>query len=405
MTEIWLHVVGIGEDGLDGLGATARAAVEHAEVLVGGRRHLAMVDDDGRERLAWPSPFDALVEEIESRRGRRVCVLATGDPCWYGVGATLARAFSRREMMVYPGPSAFSLACARLGWSLSEIDTLSLHGRPVATLHAFVQPRSRLLALANDRSTPHSVADLLVARGYGSSHLVVLEHLGGERERVIETSAADAGRHSFTDFHTLAIECVASPGAHRRSRAPGLPDEAFCHDGQLTKRAIRAATLAVLAPAPGELLWDVGAGCGSIAIEWMRAVPRTEAIAIERQPSRVHFIQRNARALGVPGLEIVTGHCPQALEGLPQPDAVFLGGGLRDSGVFDRCWQSLTPGGRLVVNTVTAEGECALLERHSRVGGELQRLAVSALTELGSLHAFRPSLPVTQLVVTKGWPD
>ncbi len=401
MNAPWLSIVGIGEDGLSGLGAAARAAVESAEVLVGGRRHLAMVEEDERERLVWPTPFDALLEDIGSRRGRRVCVLATGDPNWYGVGATLGRAFPAREMMVYPAPSAFSLACARLGWSLTDTDTLSLHGRPVATLQPFVQPRARLLLLANDRTTPQAVAAVLLERGYGRSRMVVLEHLGGALERRVETTPADVGQQVYADLHTLAVECVTSREAPRLSRTPGLPDEAFCHDGQLTKGPIRAVTLAALAPAPGELLWDVGAGCGSIAIEWMRAVPRTRALAVEHEPGRVRLIEKNAFALGTPNLEIVRGHCPEVLAGLEPPDAVFLGGGLRDTEVFERCWAALEPGGRLVANSVTVEGERVLLDRHARVGGELRRLAVSTLDPLGPLRAFRPSLPVTQLLATK----
>lgn len=397
----WLTIVGIGEDGLPGLGPAARAAVEAAELLIGGERHLAMVPPDGRERLAWPSPLSALVERIESFRGRRVCVLATGDPLCYGVGTTLARRIPLAELRILPAPSAFSLACARLGWSLPEVDSLTLHGRPLALLQAYLQPGARLLVLCDDGSTPAQAAALLTAAGWGPSRLTVLEHMGGERERRLEGRAEAWTQERVADFTTLAIECLSGPEAALLPRTPGLPDGAFRSDGQLTKREVRAATLAALAPVPGQLLWDVGAGSGSVAVEWMRCDPRNRAIAIEAKAERRAFVAENAEALGTPKLAIVAGRAPEALSGLEAPDAVFLGGGIDTAGVFEAAWAALKPGGRLVANVVTLEGEARLLALHAARGGELLRIGVSRAEPVGPFHGWRPLMTVTQWRLAK----
>lgn len=398
----WLTIVGIGEDGVPGLGPAARAAVEAAEVLIGGERHLAMVPPDGRERLAWPSPLSALVERIESFRGRRVCVLATGDPLCYGVGTTLARRIPLAELRILPAPSAFSLACARLGWSLPEVDSLTLHGRPLALLQAWLQPGARLLVLCDDGTTPAQAAALLTAGGWGPSRLTVLEHMGGEREGRLEGTAEAWTRARVADFATLAIECRPEPGAALLPRTPGLPDEAFRSDGQLTKREVRAATLAALAPVPGQLLWDVGAGSGSVAVEWMRCDPRNRAIAVEAKAERRAFVAENAEALGAPKLAIVAGRAPEALQGLEAPDAAFLGGGIDTAGVFEAAWSALKPGGRLVANVVTLEGEARLLALHAIHGGELVRIGVSRAEPVGPFHGWRPLMTVTQWRLSKG---
>jgi precorrin-6Y C5,15-methyltransferase (decarboxylating) len=398
---LWLSIVGLSEEGLEGLGPAARALVENAEVLVGGERHLAMVPEDGRERLAWGRPFERSVEEIVRRRGQRVCVLATGDPMTYGIGATLACYVPRKETVVVPAPSAFSLAAARLGWSLAETETLSLHGRPLELLHPYLQPGARLLVLCADGETPGRVAGLLRERGYGHSRLTVLAQMGGPRELIIEDTAAEWDLPKVADFNTLAIDCQAGPEVALLPRTPGLPDTAFQHDGQLTKREVRAATLAALAPVPGQRLWDVGAGCGSVAIEWMRAARRAEAIAVERNSNRVTLIAANAAALGTPGLEIVAGEAPAGLADLAPPNAVFIGGGAAREGMFEACWRALSPGGRLVANTVTLEGEQALATWRAEVGGALTRIAVSRAEPVGRLTGWRPLMAVTQLAVTK----
>ncbi len=397
----WLSIIGLGEDGLDGLTPTARALFDQAEVLIGGKRVFAMAPEDGRERLAWPSPLSALIEEIAARRGQRVCVLATGDPLHYGIGATLANRVPVEEMTILPAPSAYTLACARLGWNRAEVETLSLHGRPLELLHASVQPGARLLLLSNGAETPAEVAALLRARGYGPSRMVVFEHMGGPKERRHEGAAEDWSVAGVAGFNTVAVDCVAGPGAALLPRSPGLPDAAFRHDGQMTKREVRAITLAALAPVPGQWLWDVGAGAGSVAIEWLRADPRGRAIAIEREPDRIALIAGNAGALGVPGLEIVAGEAPAALEGLKPPDAVFLGGGVRAAGVFEAAWAALKPDGRLVANAVTLEGAAALTRWHGDYDGELVGIAISRAGPVGGATVLRPMMPVTQLRLVK----
>ena len=397
----WLSIVGLGEDGLPGLAPAARALLDNAEVLIGGTRHLDMVPDDGRERLTWPSPLGAIVEEITRRRGQRVCVLATGDPMHYGIGVTLAKAVPMDEMVIIPAPSAFSLACARLGWTLSEVEPLTLHGRPLALLHPAIQPGARLLLLSNDAATPDQVAELLRARGYGPSRMVVLEHMGGAKERRLDATAEAWQPGRVADFNTIAVDCLAGPDAALLPRTPGLPDEAFRHDGQMTKREVRAVTLSALQPVPGQLLWDLGAGSGSIAIEWMRSHPRCRAIAVERYADRIALIAGNAAALGTPGLEIVEGEAPGALDGLEAPDAAFIGGGLRADGNFETCWDRLKPGGRLVANAVTVEGEQALARWRAELGGELTRIAVSRAGAVGPYTGWRPLMPVTQLRAVK----
>ena len=397
----WLAIVGIGEEGLSSLMPPARVLLDEAEVLVGGARHLAMLPEDGRERLTWPSPLKALIDEIEGRRGRRVCVLATGDPLHYGVAVTLAKRIPREEMVIIPGVSAFSLAAARMGWSLSEVEMLTLHGRPLALLPPYIQPGARLLLLSDGAASPAAVAELLRARGYGDSRITVLEHMGGAEERRLDGTAADWSANDVADFNTLAVDCVAGPEAAMLPRTPGLPDDAFRHDGQMTKREVRAVTLAALAPLPGQLLWDVGAGCGSVAVEWMRAAARARAIAIERRDDRRALIAENAAALGAPNLEIVAGEAPAALADLELPDAVFIGGGAASEGLFEACWQALRPGGRLAANVVTLTGEARLAAWHGAVGGSLSRLAVARAEPVGPHVGWRPLMPVTHYSVTK----
>jgi precorrin-6B C5,15-methyltransferase / cobalt-precorrin-6B C5,C15-methyltransferase len=396
----WLTIIGIGEDGLAGLGAGARAVIDAAETLVGGERHLAMIPPGGAERLVWGRPIEATIAELLARRGWRVVVLASGDPMLYGIGATLARSVPPGEMTVLPAPGAFSLAAARLGWPLQNVTGLSLHGRPLDRLAWHLVPGARLLALTENGAAPAAIARWLVERGWGPSRLIVLERLGGAAERLTESTAEDFPPTGFADLNTLAIECWPGPAARHWSRLAGLPDEAFQHDGQLTKRAIRAATLAALAPCGGEILWDVGAGCGSIAIEWLRALEHGGAYAIERDPARCALIAANAATLGVPDLRIIQGVAPAALDGLPVPDAVFIGGGV-DAGLLERCYAALKPGGRLVANAVTIEGEASLSGFHQARGGELNRLAVARAEPLGGHHAWRALAPVTQLACRK----
>ena len=399
--ERWLSIVGLGESGLDDLPDRARALVDGAEVLVGGARHFAMLGDDDRERIPWRSPLLDVVADIKALRGKPVCVLATGDPMFFGIGVTLARVVPLSEMIIVPAPSAFSLVCARLGWPMAEVETITLHGRPLELLNAYLQPGARLLILSDDGRTPAQVAKALAARNYGPSRMWVFAHMDGKSEKLTEGTAATWRARKIADLNTIAVECVAEAGATLLPRVPGLPDDAFAHDGQITKRAVRAATLAALAPVSGQLLWDVGAGSGAIAIEWMRAAPGARAIAVEREPKRLKRIAENAKELGVPGIEIVAGEAPAALDGLDPPDAIFVGGGTGDDGLLEACWAALPPGGRLVANVVTLEGEEALLRWRVRTGGELARIAVSHATPVGRLTGWRPLRAVTQLAAVK----
>lgn len=398
----WLTVIGIGEDGLEGLGASARAAIAGAETIFGGRRHLALLGAAAQaERVQWPSPFEAAFAMIAARRGKRVVVLASGDPMFYGMGASLARRFSPDEMRILPHPSSFSLAAARLGWALQEVRCLSVHGRPLELIVPHFLPGERLLILSNDGSTPHRVARLLAERGFAASRIDVLEHLGGARERHLRGSAGAWTETLVADLNIVAVECVAAAQANVLAPVAGLPDEVFENDGQLTKRDIRAVTLSRLAPLPRQLLWDVGAGCGSIGIEWMRSHPSCRAIAIEAHEGRQAMIARNSAALGVPGLHLVKGEAPTALDGLEAPDAIFIGGGVTEAAMLETCWAALKPGGRLVANAVTLQSEMRLFDWRQRHGGELLRLSVAQAGALGSFDVWRQALPVTLYCVTK----
>ena len=398
----WLSIVGIGEDGFSGLTPIARALIAQAEVLVGGNRHLGMLPaNDTREKLAWTSPIETSLEAILQRRGQAVCVLASGDPMCYGIGVTLTRRLAATEMTIIPAPSAFSLACARLGWSSTDVETVSLCGRDPALLHTVLYPGARILVLSAGQHTPALVAAQLTQRGFGPSSLIVLEHMGGAHERLISGTAASWDAKEVAALNTIAITCVAAPGVTGWSRCAGLPDAAYHHDGQLTKREVRAITLAALAPLPGQLLWDVGAGCGSIGIEWMRSHPRCRAIAIEPHPARLRYIADNAAALGTPDLMITAGEAPAALQELPPPDAIFIGGGLTTEHLLATCWQALHTGGRLVANAVTVESEQALLQWHNQCGGELTRIAIQRAEPIGKFLGWKAMVPVTQWVVTK----
>lgn len=396
-TAKWLSVVGIGEDGIDGLGATARKAIADAAVVFGGKRHLELAATlVTGEAHAWPVPFDSTMQAVLRLSGQPICVLASGDPMQFGVGATLARLVDPFEMNVIPAPSAFSLAAARLGWSLPDIDTVSLHGRPTDLLRSLLHPGRRILALTSDGNAPAAIAALLTETGFGASRLHVLEALGGPDAATHVLTASDVGTRQFDPLNVLAIEVQVSADARILPLGPGLPDDLFEHDGQITKREIRAMTLSALSPRRGELLWDIGAGSGSVGIEWMQAHPSLEAIAIEADTARWARIRRNATACGVPGLRIVEGTAPGALAGLPAPDAIFIGGGGSDAGVVDAAITALKSGGRLVANAVTLEMEAMLLALHARLGGELTRISIARASPVGTMHGWRPAMPVTQ---------
>ncbi|MDK3256613.1 precorrin-6y C5,15-methyltransferase (decarboxylating) subunit CbiE [Blastococcus capsensis] len=395
-------VVGIGADGWNGLPAASRAAVGRADVLLGSARQLALVPPSVEvERVPWPSRLsEALPGLVAQLADRAAVVLASGDPMLSGIGTTLTRLLGSERVRVLPAPSSVSLACARLGWAVEDTTVVTLVGRPVELLHPHVQPGRRLLVLGSDGGTPAEVAALLVERGFGPSVLSVLGDLGGPDETVASGTAADWARPSPA-LAVTAVECSADPGIVPLPTTPGLPDDVYESDGQLTKSDVRAVTLARLAPVPGRLLWDVGAGAGSIGIEWMRVHPASRAVAVEASAERAARIARNAQHLGVPHLEVVTGRAPEALAGLPRPDAVFIGGGVTVPGLPEACWDALPSGGRLVANGVTVESEAVLAGWFGRVGGDLVRIGVQHAEPVGRFTGWKPAMPVTIWSVTK----
>jgi len=394
--ERWLAVVGIGEDGLDGLTPAARRLVAQAAFVVGGKRHLILAGPLKAETMIWPSPIENALEAIEAHRGHSVCVLASGDPFFFGVGAMLMRRFPADEMISIPAPSAFALAASRLGWSQQDCALITLHGRPLEAIIPHLQPGGRIIALSWDESTPAKLAALLTARGMGRSKLTICEAMGGPSERIRTTEAHGFALDNIAALNTIALDVVPEHGARVLPRTAGLPDEWFEHDGQITKREIRAITLSALAPRRGQYLWDVGSGSGSVAIEWMLADPASGAIAIEARDDRAERIARNALSFGVPGLSVVTGEAPHAFADLAPPDAIFIGGGASTPGLIQRACDALTAGGRLVVNAVTIETQAACVDWRARWGGELTQIAIAHAEPVGRYSGWRAAMPIVQ---------
>lgn len=398
----WLSIVGIGEGGWSELGDSAKNAIASAEILIGAKRHLGLIPQTNAKQIIWPSPMLPFVEElIANYRGRPVCVLASGDPLLFGVGATFARVLPASELRFFPTVSAFALACARLAWPEHEVVLVSSVARPIEECSRYFYPQRRIIVYSQDGMTPAGLAERLREHGYGATMLHVFEHLGGAQESVISVQASASDIQRCADLNVIAMTCVADPEMQALGLGPGLPDHAYESDGQFTKREVRAATLARLAPGPNELLWDVGAGTGTIAIEWMRADPSCRAIAFEQNPERAERIARNARHLGVPRLRIVHGSAPDALSEMQQPNAIFIGGGITTPGVTQACWEALRPGGRLVANAVTIEAELELLCLQKKFGGELVRISLSRAEPIGSMLCWRPQLPIVQWAVRK----
>jgi precorrin-6Y C5,15-methyltransferase (decarboxylating) len=399
--EKWLSLIGIGEDGIEGLTPAVRKLLAQAQLVVGGARHFALAGPLTAKTMTWPSPLADAIPKILARRGSRVCVLASGDPFFYGVGTLLGAHVGPQEMQCFPAPSAFSLAAARLHWSLQDCCLMSLHGRGFERIIPALQPYAKILCLSWDETTPPRLAKLLCERGFGQSRIVVMEAIGGMRERTRAATAEAFRMEGIDPLNIVALEIAATAKSRILPVASGLADSWFETDGQLTKREVRAVTLSSLAPRRGELLWDVGAGSGSIAIEWLLSDPANRAIAIEAREDRAHLIRRNADNHGVPHIEIVTRRAPEAFANLPQPQAILIGGGASDANLLDAAYAALSPGGRLVVNAVTLEAEAELIRRFKAVGGDLIRIAIARANPLGSYQAWRPALPVTQWSVTK----
>ncbi|MEX0345667.1 MAG: precorrin-6y C5,15-methyltransferase (decarboxylating) subunit CbiE [Rhizobiaceae bacterium] len=398
----WLSVVGIGEDGVAGLGDDAKSLIRNSEAVFGGKRHLALAASlISGEAISWPSPFDTTMAAIRQLRGRPVCVLASGDPFLHGVGATLAKQVDPREMRVVPHASSFSLAAARLGWPLQEVETISLHGRELAHIRPLLHDQRKIIALTSDETGPKALAMNLSEWGFGHSVLHVMEALGGPYEKITRQTSAGFDLPAVNPLNLVAISVVADGPDAEIPLSVGLPDTLFDHDGQITKREIRAMTLSALAPRKGELLWDIGAGAGSVSIEWMLCHPSMRAIAIERDEARAARIQSNAQSLGVPDLQVVTEAAPEALDGLPTPDAIFIGGGGSNPKLMDTVISRLPANGRLVANAVTLEMESMLLQRRAQLGGDLVRLAVSRAAPVGTMNGWRPAMPVTQWIWVK----
>ncbi|WP_245415891.1 MULTISPECIES: precorrin-6y C5,15-methyltransferase (decarboxylating) subunit CbiE [Mesorhizobium] len=393
--EKWLTIVGIGEDGIAGLGDEAKRAISGARHVFGGARHLELARGIIKGQAEqWPVPF--AIDPVLALRGQSVCVLASGDPFFYGAGIALTRRIPAAEIRCLPSPSAFSLAASRLGWPLQNVECVSLHGRSINLLRPLLHPHRHILALTSDGLAPGEIAALITSIGFGGSRIAVLEALGGPAERIRWATADSFDIENISPLNVLAIEVESNSEARIISLANGLPDALFDTDGQLTKSEVRAVTLSGLAPRRGELLWDVGAGSGSIAIEWMLADPSIRAIAIEANKERAARVTANANSCGVPGLKLIEGAAPEALANLETPDAIFIGGGGSDPGVIPACIKGLKPGGRLVANAVTLEMEALLLDHHARLGGELIRIAVSRAQPVGSMQGWRAAMPVTQ---------
>lgn len=388
MVKAWLSIIGVTEDGLEGLTSASRAALDRAEVIIGGPRHLDLVAAGARGQ-AWPVSFD--IAPVLALRGRTVAVLASGDPFWHGAGGSLTGALQPGEWRSYPAPSVFSLAAAHLGWRLEEVTCLGLHAAPLARLRAMVQPGARLIVTLRDGVAVRALSDWLVEQGQPDTSLWIMENLGGPRARVRACLAADAGLPDIGPLVSVALQVPQT--AAGLSRVPGRPESGFAHDGQISKSAVRAVTLATLAPRAEQLLWDLGAGSGAVSVEWCLAGGR--AIAVESRADRLANIAANIAGYGLQDrMRAVQAKLPQGLTTLPPPAAIFVGGGF-SAALFDQL-TGLAPGVRLVVNTVTLETEALVADLHKAKGGQLMRMDFAQAEALGAFRGWQPSRPVVQ---------
>jgi precorrin-6Y C5,15-methyltransferase (decarboxylating) len=398
----WLTVIGIGEDGLDGLPASSHALIKDADILVGGARHLEKIPDFGADRMDWGKGFFVAVEKLSGFKEKNVVVLASGDPMNFGAGSTLRKRYAAEEMFLIPAPGAFSLAASQMGWSLPDTPQITVHGRPLETVNLYLSPNAHLLLLSWNGKTPALLAKLLCDKGFGESIIHVFEHMGGDRENHIQSLAREWAIDITADLNTIALECVAGPDAVYWPRVPGLPEAAFEHDGKITKREVRAATLALLGPLPSETLWDIGAGSGAVGIEWLRSDVSTNAIAFETDSAKCDVISHNAANLGVPRLRVVEGNAAEKITEIDEaPHAIFVGGGVSDQELMSECWNRLANGGRLVANGVTVEAHASIMAFQNLHGGDLTRISVARSDAIGSMTALRPMMEVLQLKVIK----
>tara|TARA_B100000686_G_scaffold304301_1_gene341821 strand:- start:1176 stop:2396 length:1221 start_codon:yes stop_codon:yes gene_type:complete len=398
----WLTIVGLGEEGINGLPPVALDAIQNAEVLVGGYRHLSKVKDAKAKKCSWGKNLESGIDAVSENIGRRVVVLASGDPMHFGIGSRLVQRFGIETMTIIPAPSAFSLAAARLGWSTPEVECITVHGRPLEAVNLYLYPNAKLLILSWDGTTPAKLARLLVAKGYPDSQITTFEHMGGKKERIVKNIAAEWKSQKLSALNTISVECLAGPNATVWSRVPGLPESAFQHDNMITKYEVRAATIAALSPLPNEFFWDVGAGSGAIAIEWLRLVPSARAIAIESKKTRFNFIRANARNLGVPNLEIVAGRAPDVFKKIQgNPNSIFVGGGVSDINLMLACWNRLQLHGKLVANAVTLQTQEALLKLREKWGGKITKFSIARESPIGRFSSLQPLMEVWQLRAEK----
>ena len=383
----WLHIIGLGEDGPAGLSPASRAALDRAETIFGGPRHLDLIGAGPRGQ-AWPLPFTTV--PVLARRGRPTVVLASGDPFWHGAGGSLMADLAPGEWTAHPVPSSFQLACNRLGWRMEDTLCLGLHAAPFARLRPLLHRGSRALVTLRDGQAATALCDWLAANGHPNARVTLLERLGGPLERIRPAPAENP------QAPLLAAIEAADPGL---PRASGLPDDLFAHDGQITKRPIRALTLSALAPRPGDHLWDLGAGSGSISVEWCLA--GGTASAVESRADRLPNIRANAESFGLSHrMSAHPGDHAALLADLPRPDAVFIGGGLSPERVAT-LWQALPPGTRIVANAVTLETEATLYAAHHSHGGTLLRIDLAQAGTLGRFRDWQAARPVVQWSVTR----
>ena len=398
----WLTIIGIGDDGWNGLTRRQQDIITAAKYIFGGKRHLDFLPETLQAKLKpWPTPFSEGVSEIIALKGQSIVALVSGDPMFFGAGVTLLRYLPVDEVLVLPHPSSFSLAAARLGWALQDVDCLSINGRPIRTVIGHLQPSSRLIILCENKDSPALLAKLLTEQGFGASKMIVMEHLGGEKEKIRTQNADTFHLDECENLVLVAVQCVADNCDAGYPCYAALADKNFLNDGQLTKQDIRAVTMAHLAPKWGEVLWDVGAGSGSISIEWLRATKGARAYAIEKNPERQDIISKNADHFGVIGLHLIKGEAPLCLSGLERPDAIFIGGGFTRPDLFDCCWQSLKSGGRLVVNAVTLETNAILQSEARKIGARLIHISLAEAEPLGNFHVWRGALPITMMIARK----